>query len=455
MNIRKYIKRLLLSCVAFGCLVVALAFVSPQNALADTTVDGFTYEIIDPTLSNYFVRITAAPANVAEATIPDFVVNGVNRYFVTEVVITSDKLTYLDVSECSALKYLDCSGCSNLSAITFSASKNEALEYLYCQNCSLTSLDLSGLKRLIWINCSDNLLTSLDTSKNPRLAWIAANNNKLAGLKLTLNTEIEKVECINNKIKKIELSNQLTKLRKLDVRQNCLGDDGFTGLDADMLARLALHFEFYCTAAAGTLDSKCAVVHGYYNAKQYPKLANVSDVSCGAWYTEFVSYAYENGIMVGTSDSKFSPEDTFTRAQIVTVLYRIAGSPKVSGITSGFTDVAANSWYEKYIIWAVSNKIVNGYGDGVFGPDDPVTREQFALILFNYAKTKDKDTSARVNSKFVDAADISSWAEPAVSWCAARGIITGDNNKNFNPGKGATRAEAATMFCRFIENILR
>ena len=115
-----------------------------------------------------------------------------------------------------------------------------------------------------------------------------------------------------------------------------------------------------------------------------PGRAPFADVSGSDWFYNDVRYVYEKGIMDGTGADRFSPNAPLTRAMIVTILYRMAGSPSVSG-SSDFTDVAAGKWFAKAVAWAAANGIVNGYGSGLFGPNDPVTREQLAAILYRYA----------------------------------------------------------------------
>lgn len=180
--------------------------------------------------------------------------------------------------------------------------------------------------------------------------------------------------------------------------------------------------------------------------------SSFTDVPQNAWYYEPVTYMAENGYMSGTGDNKFSPNQTTTRAMFVTVLGRIAGidQNQYKG-TCTFRDVKKD-WAEPYIAWASQNNIVNGVGDNRFGPNNYVTREQAAVILFNYLK---KDYTLTIDSKFLDNApdriNVSSWAVEAMQWATSAALMRGDANGTLRPRYSATRAEIATIFKRFIE----
>lgn len=170
-----------------------------------------------------------------------------------------------------------------------------------------------------------------------------------------------------------------------------------------------------------------------------------TDIPMGAWYEEAVIYCLEHGILSGTSDTVFSPDDSMTRAMLAQVLYRMSGNPAVSA-TSGFSDVPEDSWYADAVAWASERNYISGYGNDTFGANDAVTREQMAAILWRYAGSPAADTS----TKFADADSISQWAAPAVSWAKLAGIISGKDNNRFAPKEQITRAEAAVMLYRFV-----
>ena len=178
-----------------------------------------------------------------------------------------------------------------------------------------------------------------------------------------------------------------------------------------------------------------------------------TDVKPGDWFYEAVEYAAEKGLMNGVTDGKFDPNGTTTRAMIVTILYRLEGEPVIrSGMP--FDDVKESDWYAKAVSWAESKGIVTGYGDGRFGPNDPITREQLAAILYRYAQSKGQGFQGLWSFKldFPDAGDVSDWAMEAMSWMVMQGVINGKDGF-LTPGGNATRAEAATMLMRYCTRL--
>lgn len=174
-----------------------------------------------------------------------------------------------------------------------------------------------------------------------------------------------------------------------------------------------------------------------------------TDVNEGDWFYDVVLYAYENGLMTGTSADAFAPNQTTTRGMIVSMLARLEGV--TSAEDAGFADVAANDWYATAVNWAASVGVVNGYEDNTFRPNDAITREQMAAILYNYADYKGYDVSARADlSDYADAASISSWAEDVLAWANAEGLINGMTATTIAPQGETTRAQTAAMFERFL-----
>lgn len=180
-----------------------------------------------------------------------------------------------------------------------------------------------------------------------------------------------------------------------------------------------------------------------------------ADVDTDDWFFEDVAYAYENGLMSGTSVGTFSPETATTRGMIVTILYRLEGEPEISG-SCAFDDVKSGWYYENAIAWAAAKGIVSGYDNGLFGPDDAITREQLATILYRYAQYKGLDVSVGEDTNILsynDALDISEYAVPAMQWLCGEGIMSGSDG-NLMPMGNATRAQVAAFLHRFCENIL-
>lgn len=177
-----------------------------------------------------------------------------------------------------------------------------------------------------------------------------------------------------------------------------------------------------------------------------------SDIPTNAWYKDVVQYAFDNGLMTGTSATTFEPNTTTTRGMIVSILHRLEGSPIVTG--SDFTDVNDNDWYGQAVAWASSEGIVGGYGDGTFQPNKAITREEMASILYRYAEYKGIDVSARTDlSNYSDVSQIGSWATDVIQWANAEGLINGMTVTTLDPQGNATRAQVAAILMRYCENI--
>lgn len=176
-----------------------------------------------------------------------------------------------------------------------------------------------------------------------------------------------------------------------------------------------------------------------------------TDVSQSDWFYPYVAFAYERAWMTGTSETTFSPEETTTRAMLVTVLYRLEGKPAVDA-ASGFSDVSSGSYYADAVAWAKANGIVNGTSETTFSPNEPVTREQTAAILYRYAQYKGYDVEKTADlTAYADAAAIHSYAKNAMSWAAAAGILNGVSSTSLEPTGSATRAQVATVLTRFAQ----
>lgn len=183
--------------------------------------------------------------------------------------------------------------------------------------------------------------------------------------------------------------------------------------------------------------------------------ANFADVAADAWYADAVQYVYENGMMSGTSETTFSPDLTTTRGMIVTILYRLENEPTVTG-TTAFTDVAADQYYANAVAWAAQNGIVSGTTATTFAPNNAITREQMAAILYRYAQFKGYDVSVKADlSVYTDAAQVSTYATDAMAWANGAQLITGTSQAMQTPASNATRAQVATILMRFCENIAK
>lgn len=178
-----------------------------------------------------------------------------------------------------------------------------------------------------------------------------------------------------------------------------------------------------------------------------------TDVDTGEWYHEAIDYVIVNDLMNGEGDDIFAPLTNLNRGMMVTILYRLEGEPAVSG-TSVFSDVAADEWYTDAVVWAAANGIVNGYGDGTFGPLDDITREQMVVILYRYSNYKGYDVSSDgILIGFADSTDTSDWAEAAMKWAVGTGLIQGKGNDVLDPLGTAIRAEVAQIFMNFCKKL--
>ena len=179
-----------------------------------------------------------------------------------------------------------------------------------------------------------------------------------------------------------------------------------------------------------------------------------TDVPEDAWYADAATYVYEHGLMAGTSATAFGPDTTTSRSMIATILWRMAGSPVVN-YAMDYTDVAQDQWYSEAIRWAASEGIVGGYGNGLFGTNDPITREQFAVMLYRYAQEQGYDVSVGEDTNilsYTDVADLSEYAISAMQWAVGAGIINGTGDgSTLTPQGQATRAQTAVMLMRFCE----
>ncbi len=178
-----------------------------------------------------------------------------------------------------------------------------------------------------------------------------------------------------------------------------------------------------------------------------PETPEFSDVEKGSWYDSSVSFMVEKGLMYGVGNGRFNPTGDVTRAMLVTILYRVEGSPSVEGMSNPFTDVP-KSWFTDAVIWAAGNGIVSGVGQGRFAPDTPITREQIAAILYRYEGQPQVSGSL---SAFTDGSKVSSYARTSMIWATGVGLISGVGGGRLAPGDTATRAQIAAILTRYLQ----
>ncbi len=197
-----------------------------------------------------------------------------------------------------------------------------------------------------------------------------------------------------------------------------------------------------------TMPAAAVTVKSVFAAQETDPGFPFADVAKGSWYYEGVRYAYENGLMSGTGEGTFSPDLPTSRGMLVTILYRLAGSPAAG--SASFTDVAKGQWYADGVAWASANGVVSGYPDGSFRPNDTITREQMAAILYQYARIQGKLDDSRADlSIFSDLDSLSAYAKEPMSWAVAQGLFSGVSADTLAPGGSTTRAQAAVILTAF------
>lgn len=197
-----------------------------------------------------------------------------------------------------------------------------------------------------------------------------------------------------------------------------------------------------------TMPAAAVTVKAVFAAQETDPDFPFADVAKGSWYYEGVRYAYENGLMSGTGEGTFSPDLPTGRGMLVTILYRLAGSPAAG--SASFTDVAKGQWYADGVAWASANGVVSGYPDGSFRPNDTITREQMAAILYQYARIPGKLDDSRADlSIFSDLDSLSAYAKEPMSWAVAQGLFSGVSADTLAPGGSTTRAQAAVILTAF------
>ncbi len=190
------------------------------------------------------------------------------------------------------------------------------------------------------------------------------------------------------------------------------------------------------------------------NGKKTFTESTFTDIKKDDWHYESVKYVYENNLMQGTGNG-FEPESKMTRAMLVTVLYRMA-NPKGTESTHNFNDVASGEWYSDAVAWASSNGIVSGVSENKFAPNEDITREQMALIIYRFAKMQGIDTTDASNlESFTDASEVSDWSLDAIKWANSVSLVNGTSETTLSPKDTATRAQVATILMRFCENIAK
>ena len=334
-------------------------------------------------------------------------------------------------------------------------------------NCSgLGIADLTGIEhftQLVALNCESNELTALDVSKNTHLSEIYCGGNRLATLDLT-GLPIKDAETDTGHVQKLTGSYTLSDTENgvglFDLSQivgkERIGSitevkgaayDKETGIARYSAAVETPSYTYSTGSSAVSLTVEFAL-----DLSKLPKTP-FEDVKAGAWYFDAVLEAFRDELMVGMSETEFSPGAPMTRAMLVAVLHRLAGNPSVSG-KMPFADVASGTWYHDAVLWASQNGIVAGMSETTFAPQENITREQIVAIFSRYTAkfSPDKTEAAAELTGFADSASVSDWALDDMKWAVAYKVINGSPSAGklyLNPQGNATRAEVATILMQY------
>lgn len=222
------------------------------------------------------------------------------------------------------------------------------------------------------------------------------------------------------------------------------------GNEIDLDARSATRFTFTMPSGKVTVEASFVREGGQTQTPQ----TTFADVPASAWYYDAVEYVYENGLMSGVSGGRFAPDDTLTRAMLVQTLYAMEGRPAAA--SAGFADVASGDWYASAVNWAAANGVVSGVSETGFGPNNALTREQLALILYRFAQYKGYDVAGTSDlAAYADGSSVSGWAAEAMSWAVDAGLISGVGGNQIAPTGTASRAQVAQILMNFCENVAR
>ena len=398
-------------------------------------------------------------------------------------------LTELDVSRDTALKCLNC--CNN-QLTSLDVSKNTALEKLYCDSNQLTVLDVSKNTALTSLYCESNQLTALDVSKNTALTELRCGSNQLTVLDVSKNTALTSLYCDGNQLTSLDVSKNAAL-----TYQSCDGNTYTIEVGKDCTFDLSTLPGFDVSKASnwagGTVNGTVLTVDadtetvtydydsGYRNDPAIimsvtlnvtvksdpdpdpdpnpepepdpnpnpdpdpePEKPEFADVPSDAYYAPAVDWAVENGVVYGTSDTTFGPDEKCTRAHVVAFLWRAKGKPEPSSTENPFTDVKSSDYYYKAVLWAVENGVVYGTSDTTFEPESPCTRAQVAAFLYRAEKKPEPTTDS---NPFTDVKS-GEYYEKAVIWAVENGIVYGTSDTTFEPNATCTRAQGVAFLYR-------
>lgn len=363
-----------------------------------------------------------------------------------------NNMTSIDISQFSKLSEFGCFN-NNISEIDLTHNPNlrilsvggnpisdfafshlTKLEFFACDRLKLTALDVSTLVNLKELYCNENKIKTLSVNNSPKLEALACYSNELTKLTIKNTPNLYYLDCYDNRLSALNLSG-VKALRAIDCSQN------YFEKKSDITGIANIPWDTY-------QDEENFFI---FSPQSSDTRIPFKDVKTHHWYYDAVAYAYENNTMAGVSSTKFDPNAKLTRAMMVQILYNLDGAKTEA--TSAFTDVPAGKWFSSSIAWAAENKIVAGYGNGKFGPNDSITREQMAVILNNYCNFKGITLPVlRDEFNITDKNLISKWASEAIEAMYKASILNGKGAGKFDPKGTATRAEVASMMKQFMEN---
>ncbi len=380
-----------------------------------------------------------AKSNVREAVLQEGIqVLGANAFNLCDFLEKISLPSTLTVLGEYAFNY-----CADLESLTIPDGITELAPFV-CFGCeSLKSIDLpDGLSSIGEHSFSDCFeLTSVKLPEKLESIGLGAFWGCIALQSITLPDSIRTVSDW--------AFNHCTELRWVYIPEglNTLSDTSFSECDnLESIFYGGSYSQWQDINDTDSLSDYCDVTV-YFNCN--PVVGSFMDVKAGDWFVDSVAYAYENGLMNGVSDMLFAPSGSLTRGQLVAILYRVAGQPDVEA-SANFTDVDSGKYYAKAIAWAAENGIVDGYADGTFKPNNPITREQIATILYRY-----KGSPAITGTlDFPDVSQVNNYAKNALLWAMQEGLINGIKSgsaTNLAPKNTATRAQIATIIMRYNE----
>ena len=468
----------------FQCSTSKLMMFGYPNTIAETCAKKYKYQFFPLPLIDSITLSGSSTVNVESEIALSATISPTDAYN-TELLWRSSNPEVAEVEYNTGIVTAIKAGKTTISAHSLDASAQEAyIEITVTAN--VTSLAISGPNS---VNVGSKVSLNTDikplSAENKNLSWSSSNekiatvdqNGIVTGVKSgkviisassTDGTNITKSHEITvvNKISSISILglNSVDVGEKINLKATITPDnaDNKTISWSSSNNKIATVDQngIVSTKRVGTVNITASATDGSGVKGTYKitvrRAIPFTDVYDDNYYYSAVKYCYKNGIIAGTSDATFSPNSNFSRVMLVTILWRMEGCPKVYE-SSKFTDVPESAYYYNAVQWAASKKIVSGYGEGKFKPNNNITREQLAVMLRNYAIYKKKNTNSSYSlDNFADSKNLSDFAKSAMQWAVEKKIMSGSKQGNktmLNPKNTATRAQAAVMIHNFCLNI--